>query len=286
VQAAVYAKANGTGVICLSAQSFAEDVTVDNPLTIVGAGAGTSVRTFSVQGTTLYLSKLKVTSGSTLEGTYGIVLGDSSQANVTTLVLSQADVTGGKGTALWLFPECAQRTRLAVVDSYLHDSFDAMILQPWGSSSCSAGAPTTSIIFTNDTVTNNQYGIYLQGTGSTSAYLTGNVTIENTLFSSNSVAAIRAPDSSFTVGGDYFPGIWAYDHNAFFGNGATYVIPHEPTTGSGDVTTDPQLDTGTSPPTPNVGSPLKGTADSAVLPALDFFGHSRTSPDIGAVNAH
>ena len=52
------------------------------------------------------------------------------------------------------------------------------------------------------------------------------------------------------------------------------------------ITTDPLLDSTTTPPTLESGSPCIGSASAAELPPTDYWGRRRTKADIGAVQSN
>jgi hypothetical protein len=287
VQAAVDATAPGGGTICLGAQAFAEDVTLpysSEPLTLQGVSPDQSsiqsLSNFFAAGYhgTLVLKGMAVTGyvylvacgeasflDCKLVGTMGTpshpdhdALWVESDLCDFTVTLDGTDVSAPTGSGIIAY---ADMLHLAVRNSYVHDTMG------WG-----IYAMYSVPSFTIDNNTFEGCGTAFEILSPAAA--TTSLELFNNLFTGNGMAIKLTQISDLSQG-----------NNAVYANTTNYGGTAVP--GAGYVTTDPKLDTTTSPPGLLAGSPCRGAGDGAHAPSTDFWGRPRDAAhiDIGAVQS-
>jgi hypothetical protein len=144
-------------------------------------------------------------------------------------------------------------------------------------------APTPAFTVQNCFIHDSGIGIHhLESTATNPIAVVNNTFLnDTTALIGDGVAASLAANNlivnSLNAGIDISGMPWNLHNNSFFMTGSNTPPP-----GSSDVTTDPKIDT-QSPPALGSGSPCRGTGDSSVAPAADFFGRARSGAvDIGA----
>ncbi len=283
------------GTICLGPQAFAENVSIPNcggsQLTIQGTSAGQTKLTslgssFPEQ---VVLRGLTVTNtvgcyqcgGMTIEASTLRCAGANNPAlNIDTsdetITLDGDDVSCSGGDAITVsVPSEPGALTVLVQNSYVHDStvgIESYLIGCVSGQLGCTGAATASVTVKDSTFTNNATAIDVSidtlGLAGGEAYLYNDIFVGNT-------TGINIGTGWGEVGAN----------NALSGNTANYAGAAAP--GPGYVTSNPLLDTSTTPPGLLPGSPCIGAGDASHAPATDYFGNPRYpgKADIGAVQS-
>ena len=302
IQAAVTALAPIGGTICLTAPSYTENVTGTGTaiVTIQGVSAASTMVTgeltfnfpanlqgFQVSGlvqinpgvstVACTVANMTVIGASTVfpalsmaangtvtasrlvatNGLAGLFIADG-----VTVLVDGVDASG-QGTAIDLD---GNASKVTVQNSYIHDSTAGVILYSRGD--------TQTLL--NNTFVNAGSALRLDCTYSGNPEVVA-LTYENNLFVNNAVAVSLDTHCTMDV-----PPLFA--SNGYYGNTANFA--GTAVEGTGDVKTNPLLQTTVSPPTLGAGSPAIGAGIKSVAPATDYWGNPRgASVDLGCVQS-